>query len=112
MSSSPDSMPSSVARTTSMAGVFGISNARIMSVSTAPGNTPCTVMPRFPRSARNDCVSDSAAALEALYAASDGMLASNAAGEIVLPGRGRATHLICAAYDYDRDVVHPLLSLL
>jgi AraC-like DNA-binding protein len=38
--------------------------------------------------------------------------ARNAAGEIVLPGRGRATHLICAAYDYDRDVVHPLLSLL
>jgi AraC-like DNA-binding protein len=38
--------------------------------------------------------------------------ARNAAGEIVLPGRGRATHLICASYDYDRDVVHPLLSLL
>jgi AraC-like DNA-binding protein len=33
-------------------------------------------------------------------------------GEIVLPGSGNATHVICAAYDYDREVVHPLLSLL
>lgn len=38
--------------------------------------------------------------------------ARNSAGEIVLAGRGRATHLICAAYDYDRAVAHPLLSLL
>jgi AraC-like DNA-binding protein len=38
--------------------------------------------------------------------------ARNAAGEIVLAGAGKPTHLICAAYDYDREVVHPLLSLL
>lgn len=38
--------------------------------------------------------------------------ARNSAGEIALAGRGRATHLICAAYDYDRAVAHPLLSLL
>ena len=38
--------------------------------------------------------------------------ARNIAGEIVLPGNGRATQLICAAYDYDRDVAHPLLTLL
>jgi len=38
--------------------------------------------------------------------------ARNAAGEIVLSGTGNSTQVICAAYDYDRDVVHPLLSLL
>ena len=36
----------------------------------------------------------------------------NAAGEITLGSGGRAAHLICAAYDYDRDVAHPLLSVL
>jgi hypothetical protein len=38
--------------------------------------------------------------------------ARNTAGEIVLAGSGTPTHLICAAYDYDREVAHPLLSLL
>jgi AraC-like DNA-binding protein len=33
-------------------------------------------------------------------------------GEIVLAGSGRSTHLICAAYEYDHEVVHPLLALL
>lgn len=36
----------------------------------------------------------------------------SATGEIVLDGVGRSTHIICAAYDYDRDVAHPFLSLL
>lgn len=38
--------------------------------------------------------------------------AKTASGEIVLSGRGATTQLICAAYDYDRGVTHPLLSLL
>jgi AraC-like DNA-binding protein len=38
--------------------------------------------------------------------------ARNTAGEIVLAGAGRSTQLICAAYDYDHEVVHPLLSLM
>jgi AraC-like DNA-binding protein len=38
--------------------------------------------------------------------------ARNAAGEILLDGAGNSTHVICAAYDYDREVAHPLLSLL
>jgi AraC-like DNA-binding protein len=38
--------------------------------------------------------------------------ARDAAGEIALDGNGRATHLVCAAYDYDREVAHPLLSLM
>jgi len=38
--------------------------------------------------------------------------ARSSTGEIVLSGSGRSTHLICAAYDYDRHIVHPLLSLL
>ncbi|MEO8334332.1 MAG: AraC family transcriptional regulator [bacterium] len=38
--------------------------------------------------------------------------ARNAAGEICLDGPGGSAHVICAAYDYDRDVAHPLLSLL
>lgn len=38
--------------------------------------------------------------------------ASNAGGEIILDGPGGTTHLICAAFDYDREVAHPLLSLL
>jgi AraC-like DNA-binding protein len=38
--------------------------------------------------------------------------ARTAAGEIVLDGPGSTTHLICAAYDYDREVAQPLLSLL
>jgi len=33
-------------------------------------------------------------------------------GEIVLDGAGASTHFICAAYDYDHDVAHPLLGLL
>jgi AraC-like DNA-binding protein len=36
----------------------------------------------------------------------------NAAGEILPDGPGNSTHVICAAYDYDREVAHPLLSLL
>ena len=38
--------------------------------------------------------------------------AKNPAGEIILHGRGRATYVICAAYTYDQEVAHPLLSLL
>src|SRR5262249_11331389 len=38
--------------------------------------------------------------------------ARDASGEIVLEGRGSSSHIICASYDYDRDVSHPLLSLL
>ena len=38
--------------------------------------------------------------------------ARDASGEIVLKGRGNASRIICASYDYDRDVSHPLLSLL
>lgn len=38
--------------------------------------------------------------------------ARNAAGEILIEGPGHSTQLICAAYDYDREVAHPLLSLL
>ena len=38
--------------------------------------------------------------------------ALDASGEIVLKGTGRSTHVICAWYDYDHDVSHPLLSLL
>jgi AraC-like DNA-binding protein len=34
------------------------------------------------------------------------------AGELVLEGTGRSTHITCAAYAYDREVAHPLLSLL
>ena len=60
------STPASVVRATSIAGGLGISNERAISVSTAPGKTPCTRIPRLARSARNDCVSDHPAALEAL----------------------------------------------
>lgn len=38
--------------------------------------------------------------------------AKNPAGEIILDGPGRSTHVICAAYTYDHEVAHPLLSLL
>ena len=38
--------------------------------------------------------------------------ARTAAGEIVLDGGGNSTQVICAAYDYDREVAHPLLTLL
>jgi AraC-like DNA-binding protein len=33
-------------------------------------------------------------------------------GEYVIEGSGSSTRLICAAYQYDRDVAHPLVSLL
>lgn len=36
----------------------------------------------------------------------------NAAGEIVIEGPGNSAQIVCAAYDYDREVAHPLLSLL
>lgn len=38
--------------------------------------------------------------------------ARSASGEIVLDGAGASTHFICAGYDYDHNVAHPLLSLL
>jgi len=38
--------------------------------------------------------------------------ARSATGEIVLDGPGASTHFICAAYDYDHHVAHPLLGLL
>lgn len=33
-------------------------------------------------------------------------------GDLLLPGPGACTRFLCASYDYDRDVAHPLLSLL
>ena len=39
-------------------------------------------------------------------------VAPNAGGEIVLAGSGGSTQLICASYFYDREVAHPLVSLL
>ena len=33
-------------------------------------------------------------------------------GEIVLNGLGPSTHFVCASYDYDHEVAHPLLGLL
>jgi AraC-like DNA-binding protein len=33
-------------------------------------------------------------------------------GEIVLDGPGGPTHVLCATYEYDCDVAHPLLTLL
>ena len=38
--------------------------------------------------------------------------ARSSSGDIVLDGAGPSTHFICAAYDYDHDVAHPLLGLL
>ena len=38
--------------------------------------------------------------------------ARSASGDIVLNGTGASTQFICAAYDYDHDVAHPLLGLL
>lgn len=65
MSSAPDSSPSSTCVTTSMAAAFGIFMPRIMSVSTGPGKTPCTLMFFPARDARITCVIEDAAALEA-----------------------------------------------
>lgn len=36
----------------------------------------------------------------------------NEHGELVLDGPGPTTRILCAAYDYDRQIAHPLLSLL
>jgi AraC-like DNA-binding protein len=36
----------------------------------------------------------------------------DANGELVMEGTGATTRILCAAYDYDLDVAHPLLSLL
>ena len=36
----------------------------------------------------------------------------DADGELVLAGGGATSRILCAAYDYDRDIAHPLLSLL
>jgi AraC-like DNA-binding protein len=41
-----------------------------------------------------------------------GALAPDPDGEIVLDGPGGTTRLICASYHYDREVGHPLVSLL
>ena len=38
--------------------------------------------------------------------------ARSEAGEIVLDGPGGSAHVLCAAYDYDCDVAHPLITLL
>ena len=39
-------------------------------------------------------------------------LTPDADGEYVIEGSGSSTRLICAAYQYDREVAHPLVSLL
>jgi AraC-like DNA-binding protein len=41
-----------------------------------------------------------------------GQQAPDADGEIVLDGPGGTTRLICLSYHYDREVAHPLVSLL
>ena len=75
MSSSPCSNPSKMAATDS--GVaFGMSRPRVMSVSTGPVSTACTVTPRSASSTRNDCVMLNAAALETEYAGMNGNGAS------------------------------------
>lgn len=33
-------------------------------------------------------------------------------GDLVIPGSGTAARFLCASYDYDHEVAHPLLSLL
>lgn len=33
-------------------------------------------------------------------------------GELLLPGPGATVRILCAGYDYDREVAHPVLSLL
>jgi AraC-like DNA-binding protein len=38
--------------------------------------------------------------------------ARDAGGEILLDGPGNSAQIICAAYEYDHEVAHPLLSLL
>jgi hypothetical protein len=38
--------------------------------------------------------------------------ARNAAGELHLDGPGGSARIICAVYDYEREVAHPMLSLL
>jgi hypothetical protein len=33
-------------------------------------------------------------------------------GDMIIPGPGAATRVLCAAYDYDHEVAHPLMSQL
>lgn len=35
-----------------------------------------------------------------------------AGGDLILPGTGARTRLVCVSYDYDHEVAHPLLTLL
>jgi hypothetical protein len=64
ISSSPRSTPSRIAAATAAGAAFGISRSRVMSVSTGPGRTTCTVTSRPASSARSDCESENAAALD------------------------------------------------
>src|SRR6202012_5263678 len=75
MSSCPSSSPSNTARATDSGAAFGMSRPRVLSVSTGPVNTACTVTPRSASSTRNDCVRLNAAALETEYA---GMIGNGA----------------------------------
>src|SRR5438445_13125954 len=64
MSSSPFSTPSKMARATDSGDAFDMSRSRVISVSTGPGRTTCTLTPRPAKRARSDCDRENAAAFE------------------------------------------------
>jgi hypothetical protein len=64
ISSSPSSTPSRMALATDSGAAFGMSRYRVISVSTGPASTACTLTPCPANSARNDWVRLNAAALE------------------------------------------------
>src|SRR5439155_16926731 len=54
---------------------FDMSRSRVISVSTGPGRTTCTLTPRPAKRARSDCDRENAAALEIEYAGENGTAA-------------------------------------
>ena len=80
-----------------------------------PGRAPQHLMPGdvvlLPTNTPHDLVSSADARTDALARFQDDTRLTPE-GDMILQGPGAATRVLCAAYDYDHEVAHPLMSQL
>jgi AraC-like DNA-binding protein len=80
-----------------------------------PGRTPQHLMPGdvvlLPTNTPHELVSSVDARTESLTRF-DEDARRTAGGDMIVQGPGAATRVLCAAYDYDHEVAHPLMSQL
>jgi AraC-like DNA-binding protein len=80
-----------------------------------PGRAPQRLMPGdvvlLPTNTPHDLVSSADGGTESL-ARFEKDPRRTPDGDVILPGPGAGTRVLCAAYDYDHEVAHPLMSQL